>query len=285
VELVHFCRIDAGCPRTDVNLFVETIAAALFPFAKQQWFIPNQEWFAPWDHAHSIQKLDRILCKTQDAVKIMKDLYPAQQNRVQYIGFESRDLYDPSIARQRKFLHVAGQSRYKNSPAVAYAFAKCFDDSDIKDRRELVFVGAYPEECQFARESKNVRYIQRASETEIKQLANECQFCIMPAGAEGWGHVIHEALGCGAVVITTDFAPMNEFAGCPKELYVKPQRDIQELAARRAMVGAYEVADAIRRAWALTPDQIAAIQTKARVAFLAEKKDFRERFKAVLESA
>src|SRR5579872_3556744 len=128
VEGVHFKRIDPGCPRADVNIFLETVASALFPFAKQQWFIPNQEWFAPWDNGAIMAKFDRILCKTQDAVRIFKELYPELQNRVQHIGFESRDNYDASIPRQRKFLHVAGQSRYKNSPAVAYAFAKCFDD-------------------------------------------------------------------------------------------------------------------------------------------------------------
>src|SRR6266403_5159235 len=75
VEGVHFKRIDAGCPRADVNIFLETIASALFPFAKQNWLIPNQEWFAPWDNENAMNAIGRILCKTEDAVRIMSALY------------------------------------------------------------------------------------------------------------------------------------------------------------------------------------------------------------------
>src|SRR5271154_2391786 len=128
VNGVHFKRIDGGIPRADINIFLETLADALFPLAPRNWLIPNQEWWAPYDHTNSMHRVDKILCKTQDAVRIFKNLYPEMQNRVEYIGFESPDLYDPSVPRKRTFLHVAGQSRYKNSPAVSYAFAKFFDD-------------------------------------------------------------------------------------------------------------------------------------------------------------
>jgi glycosyltransferase involved in cell wall biosynthesis len=230
-------------------------------------------------------KMDKILCKTHDAVRIFKELYPELQNRVRHIGFESKDNYDPSVPRQRKFLHIAGQSRYKNSPAVAYAFAKCFDDWDPKDRVELTFIGAYPEDYAFAKDSKNCTYIQRASDAEMKRLQNECLFHIIPSGAEGWGHAIHEGLGVGAVVITTNFPPMNEFAGIAKELYVRPQRDIQELAARRAMVGAYEVREGIEKALKLSPARVEEIRAEARAAFLEQREYFRNTLKSIVEVA
>ena len=284
VNLVHYKRIDAGCPRADINIFVETIASALFPFAKQQWFIPNQEWFCPWDHTNSMPKMDRILCKTRDAVRIFKELYSEVSNRVEYIGFESRDLYDPSIPRVRRFLHLAGQSRYKNSTAVSYCFAHCFDDWDPKERIELIFIGAYPEEVALAKDAKNVRYIQRASDSELKHLMNECLFHVIPSGAEGYGHAIHEALSCGNIVITTDFPPMNEF-GTPKELLVRYQRDIQELAARRALVGAYEVREGVEKAWKLSADKIAQYSAEARATFLADRDYFRNKFKSIVGTA
>lgn len=284
VEGVHFKRIDAGCPRADVNIFLETVASALFSFAKQQWLIPNQEWFAPWDNAAIMAKFDRILCKTEDAVRIFKTLYPELDSRVTHIGFESRDNFDPCVSRQRKFLHVAGQSRYKNSPAVAYAFAKCFDDSDAKDRRELVFIGAYPEDYAFAKDSKNCKYFQRVSDAEMKRLQNECLFHIIPSGAEGWGHAIHEGLGVGAVVITTDFPPMNEFSGVPKELLCKYQRAVPELAAQRAMVGAFEVRAAVESAWKLPESRIQEICLEARGAFLIQRDYFRGKLKSVVEA-
>jgi len=283
VNGVHFKRIDGGIPRADVNLFLETLASALFDKASQNWLIPNQEWWAPWDHQNSMQRVDRILCKTQDAVRIFKGLYPQFQNRVQYIGFESKDLYDPNVERKRTFIHVAGQSRYKNSMAVSYAFGKYFDDADTK--RDLVFIGAYPEEVQFARDHKNVRYIQRASNAEMKHLMNECLFHIMPSGAEGWGHALHEGLGVGNVVITTNFPPMNEYDGVPKELLVPYQRTIPELAAQRALVGANEVRDMCNKAWSLSDAEIERMQKEARAAFLKQREDFRAAFKAQVDRA
>lgn len=286
VNGVHFKRIDGGTPRADVNIFLETMASALFPFAKQNWLIPNQEWYAPWDNAGIAPKLDKILCKTQDAVRIFKALYPEMQNRVQYIGFESPDLYDPSVPRKRTFLHVAGQSRYKNSPAVCYAFAKFFDDPSDKDNHsELVFIGAYPEEVQLARDHKNVRYIQRASDAELKRLTNECIFAIIPSGAEGWGHVIHQSVGCGAVVITTNFPPMNEIDGVCKELLVPYQRTTPELAAQRAFVGALEVKTIVEKARKMTDARIAEVHQEARAAFLKQRENFRAAFKAIVEAA
>jgi hypothetical protein len=282
---VHFKRIDGGIPRADVNIFLETLAEAIFPLARQNWLIPNQEWWATCDHANSMPRVDKILCKTQDAVNIFKGLYPDIQNRVQHIGFESRDLYDPAIERQRKFLHVAGQSRYKNSQSVAYAFAKYFDDKNDKSiHKEMVFVGAYEEEVQFARDHKNVRYIKRASDAEMKQLMNECLFHLIPSGAEGWGHVIHEGLGCGAIVITTNFPPMNEFNGIARDFLVPYQRTIPELSAQRAMVGAMEIKAVVESAWKAPAEQLAEIGKKAREAFLNQREQFRANFKKVVDN-
>lgn len=283
VNGVHFKKIDGGTPRADVNLFLETVAGALFDRAPRNWLIPNQEWWAPWDHENEMHRIDKILCKTHDAVRIFKQLYPAFQNRVQYIGFESKDRYDASIERKRVFFHLAGQSRYKNSQAVAYAFAKYFDDSDC--RRDLIFVGAYPEEVQFARDHKNVHYIQRASEAELSKLMNECLFHIMPSGAEGWGHAIHEGLGCGNIVMTTNFPPMNEYEGVCQELLIPYQRTTPELAAQRAFVGAMEVKHAVEKAWTLTPEQIAAASEKARAYFLVQRESFRATLKSIVEAA
>jgi hypothetical protein len=279
-ELVHYKRVDAGSPRADVNIFLETIASAMFPFAKQQWLIPNQEWFAPWDNNAIMQKMDKILCKTHDAVKIFKDLYPELQNRIHHIGFESRDLYDPDIPRVRKFLHVFGQSRYKSTPAVCYAFSKC----DYQDEKlPLTIVGAYPEEIKFAEGSKNVTYHQRVSDSEMKQLLNSHLFAVVPSGAEGWGHVIHESLACGAIVLTMDFPPMNEFAGLPRELLVRYQRTIPELAAQRALTGALEIAEAVNKAIRLSQSRIDEISINARESFLSQRESFRKRFKDVVD--
>ena len=274
VHPVHYKRIDPSIPKADVNIFLEVLETALFPMAKEQWLIPNPEWWAPWDHANTIRNVDHFLCKTKDAVAIFKNLYPDLSNRVHFLGFESRDLYDPTVTRERKFLHVFGQSRYKNTPSVCYAFAKFEVD---EKRLPLTVVGAYPEDIQFARDHKNVTYIQRASESELRQLMNSHLFHVCPSGYEGWGHYIHEGMSCGAVILTTDFPPMNEPAGIPKSLYIPYQRTIQELSAQRALVVAHPVWESVTKAMKLKPAEIERIQSEARAAFCAEGPEFRAR--------
>lgn len=286
VKLIHFKKRPEieEAPRADVNLFLEVIEYGLIPKARKNWLIPNPEWFATWDHTNGLPQIDKFLCKTKEAVRIFTELYGP--DRIQYIGFESRDLYDPEIPRQRKFFHMAGQSRYKNSQAVAYAFAKFFDDPTDKDiHKELVFVGAYPEEVQFARDHKNVRYIQRASDAELKKLMNECLFHIMPSGTEGWGHAIHEGLGCEAVLLTSNFPPMNEFEGVARDYLIPYQRATNELAAQRAFVGALEVKSVIEKIWRAPQEELMKISTYARESYLKQREQFRSAFKRVVDDA
>lgn len=281
VRLVHYKKTNEleECQTANVNIFLEVMAYGILNRAVENWFIPNPEWFAHYDHPEQMSFISKFLCKTHMATDIFKERFAP---RVQYIGFEARDLYDPNVPRVRRFLHVAGQSRYKNSAAVAYAFAKFFDDRDLDIRKELTFVGAYPEEVAFARDHKNVTYIQRASDSELKELMNSHLFHIMPSSTEGYGQALNEGLGCGAIVLTTDYPPMNEFVQDPN-LLIPYQRLVPELAAQRAMVGAMEVKAAVEKAWRLPGHQLAEIRDNARTGFLERRDAFRSAFRRIVD--
>jgi len=278
VNGVHYRKIDGGTQRADVNIFLEVIAPAIFPVAKHNWFIPNQEWYCS-SYDGMMRSMTKVLCKTRDAEMIFRNKlpgYPAE--KVAYIGFESRDRFQPLITRKRNFLHVAGKSTFKNSEAVAYTFAKYFDTPwEPENNRELVFVGTHENLLCAARDHKNVRYIPQASDNEIETLMNECQFHILPSSAEGWGHAIHEGLSCGAVMITTDFPPMNEFTGA--SIFVKPQAITPCCAAKRAAVCAPELKPAIEKAWVMTDSQIFEAACNARRYFADQRDRFRMLFK------
>ena len=155
-KLVHYKKQGdiEEAPRARANIFLEVVAYNLVArrIADQNWLIPNPEWFAAWDHQNAISTFDKFLCKTHDAVTIMQRELKEYRNKVQYIGFESRDLYDPSIPRERKFLHLAGMSQYKNTQATVYAFSKVTIDDE--GRPPLTVVTCYPDLCEFARDDE-----------------------------------------------------------------------------------------------------------------------------------
>lgn len=282
VNGVHYQRLDGGTPVADVNIFLEVIAPVIMPKAKQNWFIPNPEWYC---HSYDAMMpgMTKILCKTHDANRIFINK-AVRPERVIHIGFESRDLFDPSVPRKRKFLHVAGKSAYKNSEAVAYAFAKFFDQPwEPESNRELVFIGSNINLMHAARDHKNVTYVDRATPEEFRRLMNECQFHIIPSQAEGWGHAIHEGLGCGAFLITTDFPPMNEFSGAAMFLPANKLEDC--CASKRAWVSALEVKDAVEKAWKMPEDVIFNVSMKSRRYFADQRDYFRNKFRWVVDNA
>jgi hypothetical protein len=267
----------------DVNIFLEVMNGDIFNRARQNWFVPNQEWYHfEWDHW--LPGLSAIMCKTHEAERAFRD-HGVPVEKLFHTGFESEDLYDPTIERKRKFLHVAGGSASKNTLAVGYAFAKFFYSPWDKDENhELILVSRDTGHQHQIVDRKNCTYIEKAGVGELRRLMNECMFHIMPSGAEGWGHVIHEGLGCGAVMLTTDFPPMNEFKGIAPELLVNAPSWKPMSIGRIAWVGGLQVKAAVEKAVRLKPERIAEIQAEARAGFLEQRNYFRSRFQELVDN-
>ena len=275
---------DKDLPIADVNIFLELLSSRVVEsgVAKENWFVPNQEWYhARWDSI--LPYVHKILCKTYEAVRVFTE--KAYGDRCIHVGWESKDLYDPTIPRQRKFLHVAGGSANKNSEAVAFAFSRFYHNKFTGPWNEgknipLVLVSSNFNHCNIMMGQSNCTYVERATDEQMKHLMNECIFHIMPSAAEGWGHVIHEGLGCGAVMLTTDFPPMNEYAGIDQSLLIHSQKwEIMNQVGRRAWVGAYDLKTSIDTAWGFSLQHIEEIQRSARRAFLEQRESFRQAFK------
>ncbi len=189
----------------DVNIFLEVVKHDLIPYAHQNWFIPNPEWFQPNLYS-TVVRFTGILAKTRDCENICRTLYSSGGPRIFYSSWLSPDLLDESVPREPNFLHVAGNSQTKNTPAVFDAWRTGCIPGHL-----TVLSRWYPSPGL-----PNCTVLNRVTDEEHKRLVNSCKFHLCPSQYEGFGHSLNEALAVGAVVITLDAPPMNEFGIIPQ---------------------------------------------------------------------
>ena len=263
--------------KTDVVVFLEILDHRWLEYGKEFWLFPNSEWWRKdWDQY--LPRINKVLCKTRDCYDLWETRTPG---KCTYLGFESPDLYAPHIPRKREFLHLAGGSCNKGTAAVLQAWKQ------FKIPHTLTVVSRnYQGLTADLLHLPNVKMYRQLP--ELVGLHNMCQFHILPSRYEGWGHVLHEGLGCGAVMLTTDAAPMNEATGLPKSLLVpvsrvSHQRVLNYTAGGESISNMYDVSPesvycCVRAASGLTDEQIAVLSKEARDGFLKDREEFRANF-------
>ncbi len=256
-------------PPADVTIFVEVINPQHIAKGSQVWFIPNTEWFFPaWNG--TLQYVHKVICKTHDCFNIWSK--KVGKEKCVYIGWEALDLYKPDVDRFPMFLHLAGKSATKNTLAVAAAWR------DYKLPYQLTVVAWHPYIYPSCKGIPNVAWIERLSEDELAMAMNAHIFHIMPSEYEWFGFAIHEALGCGGVLLTVDGAPMNESKGISHEFLIPVDRLGKRLEAPAYYVNPSAIAAAVSRAAETDHGTLLSIHQRARTMFLVDREDFRKRF-------
>jgi hypothetical protein len=245
VQGVQFNAHPLLAPSADVNIFDEVVAPEAFRAAPKNWVMPHPEWwFAGWDG----YKWDLVLAKTHDCERIFR---AKVGDKCQYLGWIAKDLYREGIPKERRFLHVAGKSRFKNTHAVIQG-------------------------CQLARVpltviGEHVVPARRVSEQQLIHLMNS-HFChVMPSAYEGYGHVLHESQSTGQVLITTDAPPMNEIVPSYRipSTGTKPHH-----AAPLHQVSSVDVANAVKNVAALSEFEVEMLAVAARDQYEEDQKAF-----------
>ncbi len=156
--------------------------------------IPNAEWFDPkW--LSKIKHFDMVFCKTFHAVEVFKKFH----HNCIYTGFTSNDMFQ-DIEKDKRLLHIEGKSMLKNTDALISAYQM---------RPELP--PCYAISSRNTGKFNGLEFFERLPYEKLKVLLNACLIHICPSMYEGFGHYINEARSTGAVILTTDRPPMNEF--------------------------------------------------------------------------
>jgi len=183
----------------DINLFFEILEPSFYSKATFNLFVPNPEWYVQ-DPSY-LNKIDWILCRTH----LIEKLFTLLNKPTYYLGFASQNIYQPIQKNIRLPLHLAGGSSYKGTPPILEAWHR------NPKLPKLTFIHHLPEYQNYSK-LPNLKVISRyLPKKTLLRLKNQAGIHLCPSEAEGFGHTILEAMSTGAVVITTDAPPMNEF--------------------------------------------------------------------------
>jgi glycosyltransferase involved in cell wall biosynthesis len=254
--------------RFDVNLFLGPLFPEWLSLAKKNIWMPNPEGFNE-SHRRHLPRIDLVLAKTRLTERLFRGLgLPTT-----CVGFTSRDQLDPAIPRDpARFFH-ARSSTYKGTPRLLEAWKA------HPEWPELVAVIA-DEKVLPGFQVDNVRIIRRyVSDAEMKRLQNEFTFHICCSEAEGFGHYIMEPMSCGAVVLATNGAPMNELVDPSRGLLVDCLPETSPVGlSHRCFFDPESLDREIRRARDFDESTRRRLGEAARAFYLQNDRDFRRRF-------
>lgn len=181
--------------RYDWNIHLELLESAHFPSARVNAFIPNPEWFMP-NWTGRMSGVDIVLAKTRHTQEIFQRLHKA----VHFTGWTSPDTEHRVDYTRRQVVHFAGDSITKGTQQIIEAAAYI-------PHIPILVVSKQPIKTKAP---DNVTVIQgKLGEEDFRSL-QRAPIHLCPSSAEGFGHYINEARSMGAVIVTTDAAPMNE---------------------------------------------------------------------------
>ena len=258
-----------------LNIFMGPIFPEWFPLSTKNAWIPNPEGVAECTRRW-IPKIDVVLAKTRLTERIFRDM----GRQTQYIGFTSRDHYQPGMKRNyTRFFHACS-SAYKGTRRLLEVWKA------HPEWPELVVIISNEDKVAASITAPNIRTIDhQVPEAELLAMQNTIGLHICCSEAEGYGHHIHEALSCGAIVLVTDAPPMNEFAQFTPGFLLDCEDYISEVGLSQ---GYYfkpqSLVEQVQRVLSLDAAELERISSSGRAYFLENDRTFRKTFLEVIGS-
>ncbi len=260
--------------RYDVNLMLEHVWPEALPLAACNIVVPNPEWFDRGDRA-LLASVDRVWPKTGHSLAA----FDALGCRTTAIGFDSEDRLDAGVPRERAFFHLAGKSRMKGTAPLVRLWSRHpeWPRLTVVHSRKAVFE---------AIAAPNIAYETRyLSDAELRTLQNRHRFHLCLSETEGWGHYIPEALSVGAIVLTTDAAPMNEHVTAERGLLVACTAQGRQHLATTFAFDEAALERAVATALGLDEPALARLGGAARAWFVDNQRTFPSRLGLALDAA
>lgn len=228
--------------RVDINIFFEIINAEWLDSASANWFIPNPECYE--QDLALLDSIDLIVCRTHEVERI----FQALNKQTYFLSFSSLDCGNHIVEKDfASCLHVAGGSCLKGTNAVTKAWSQdvLMPQLTIASHFDIAHVSG-----------QNITWIkEKMPLDELRSLQNRCGIHLCLSETEGFGHYLMEAMSTGAIVITTDAPPMNEFI-TDKRCLVPYRATAPCKLATRYFADAEQLVKVVQHLMTLAPEEL-----------------------------
>ncbi|KAF1782625.1 hypothetical protein GQ600_9353 [Phytophthora cactorum] len=220
------------CPKTPMIFFNhywdDVPSMPRWPENKPIYLMPNIEMIELTPEFY--WRVNAVLCKTQICFDRVTKWYEQEGNprnaEVLYTKHTSSD--QAQFARKRlgesaiaakdfsnvTFLHTPGTSIWKGTRAVLDCWTSMaglppLDVYINESAYTYMMPPPFQTKLNHSRSPVNV-HLGMVERSEFTKITAEAAFFMCPSRSEGYGHYINQARASGAVIVTTDAAPMNE---------------------------------------------------------------------------
>lgn len=248
-------------PEADLNIYLELFDKRWLPTAHWHVGIFNIEWLDA-SYLEHLPKFTQLWAKSTQ----LKEWFERRGLASEFTGFLSRDMNDPTVLREDRAIHVVGNSTAKGTNAVLDAWSS----KEAIVLPSLTVISGSPIDRSF-----NGRvWQQHVSNDTLKREMNAARFHICPSEVEGWGHYIAEGLSCGAIIVTTDMAPMSYHVRPNYGRLIVGGIRHRELHTRM-FVSPTQITDSVAFLTQMSPDQLGYMSYLARKAFEEHQRFFK----------
>ncbi|EQC26184.1 hypothetical protein SDRG_15988 [Saprolegnia diclina VS20] len=273
------------CPHTAMifmNHYLEGIPdRPNFPKEKKIILMPNVEMFEL--KTKEYQRFDAVLCKTRDAYDRLTQWFaevgnprnttvfdvqhtssdPSTVARTHHSKHPALPRIKPRSFEKMTFFHASGHSAQKNTKGIFQCWQSRPDlppidiysmYSGVKEDYDAMFgTDGAPTNIRF-------HFGEDIDVAHFGRLLLETSAILCPSKMEGFGHYINQARASGALVLTTNGAPMNEFVDETSGVLIEASRLDPNPNQLLSIYGGMEwdvtsdaICDAVDQVMALTP--------------------------------
>jgi len=209
VSIKHISNVHPECPEAEVNFFLESVNPSLMSYAKKNIWIPNLEWtYRSW--SPYIGMFDEIWVKTIDATHILRMMVEGTSTKVVFTGWMSCDKTFQEKKNYSKAIVLVGNCNYRNPQPLLDAYLSVYNaEPSLYKKLPELYMRLNSEIVSVSvsdKISEKVHLIPLLDEIKYNELLEECGLAICLAQAEGFGHMVNEAMssGCNLIVNKLD---------------------------------------------------------------------------------